>query len=172
MKYYKDSQNHVYAFKADGSQDDYINPSLISISKTEADELSNPPPSLADLRVITLRTIATSCDAEINAVKAGYPESEILTWDKQETEARAFIADAQAATPLLDALSVAREIAKAELAARVIAKADAFAAYTGALIGKRQKLEDQMAALFADPENPPTAEQIEAVQWVTEAPQP
>jgi len=54
----------------------------------------------------------------------------------------------------------------------VIAKADAFAAYTGALIGKRQKLEGQMTALFADPENPPTAEQIEAVQWVTEAPQP
>ena len=43
MKYYKDSQNRVYAFAADGSQDDYINPSLESITSQEADELANPP---------------------------------------------------------------------------------------------------------------------------------
>lgn len=47
MKYYKDSQNQVYAYAADGSQDKYIQPSLIPITKEEADVIRFPPPTQA-----------------------------------------------------------------------------------------------------------------------------
>lgn len=43
MKYYKDENNQVYAYEADGSQDEYIKSDLIPISVEEADELCKPP---------------------------------------------------------------------------------------------------------------------------------
>ena len=46
MKYYKDENNLVYAFEADGSQDDFIGKHLLAISKEEADKLRFPLPTL------------------------------------------------------------------------------------------------------------------------------
>ena len=45
MKYFKDGQNTVFAFEADGSQDDFIHAGLIQITEQEADELRFPPPT-------------------------------------------------------------------------------------------------------------------------------
>lgn len=42
MKYYKDENNQVYAFEADGSQDAYISEHLVRITEVEADELRKP----------------------------------------------------------------------------------------------------------------------------------
>lgn len=40
MKYYKDpSNNEVYAYEADGSQDEYIKPELVAIDDAEAQQL-------------------------------------------------------------------------------------------------------------------------------------
>ena len=41
MKYYKDSNNEVYAFPLDGSQDAFIPEGLVQITEEEADELRN-----------------------------------------------------------------------------------------------------------------------------------
>lgn len=39
MKYYKDTDtNELYAYESDGSQDEYIKPDLVLISKAEAEE--------------------------------------------------------------------------------------------------------------------------------------
>lgn len=43
MKYYKDENNAVYAFEADGSQDSFIGKNLIAITEAEADALRAPP---------------------------------------------------------------------------------------------------------------------------------
>lgn len=105
--------------------------------------------------------ISGAAEMEISAIKSGYPESEVLSWSKQETEARAYLANNAAAVPLLDAMSGARAMSKAELAARIVAKSDAFAVLSGAVIGKRQKLEDQIDALG----NNATQQQLDAIQW-------
>lgn len=123
--------------------------------------VDKPGPTLDELKAAQNADLASACETAIAAIRAGYPESEVLSWPKQEAEARAFVADAGAVTPLLDALADARAVPKAELAARVIAKADAFAAISGALIGKRQALEDALNALPADA----TAEQVAAIVW-------
>ena len=75
-----------------------------------------------------------------------YPDREIRTFDKQESEARAYAADATASTPLLSALAQARGVPLDELARRVLVKADAFAVASGSIIGQRQALEDRLDA--------------------------
>ena len=122
-----------------------------------------PPsrPSVDALKTRQIVDINATCETAIAAIQAGYPASEVLSWPKQEAEARSYAADPGAATPILDALAEARGIDKAELARRVILKADAFAQYSGAVIGKRQGLEDALNALPADA----TVEQIAAIAW-------
>lgn len=44
-KYYQDAEGEVYAFLKDGSQDAYIQPGLIPITREEADALRFPPPT-------------------------------------------------------------------------------------------------------------------------------
>jgi len=117
-----------------------------------------PLPTAAAAITMKLASINASCESEIAAISAGYPASEVLSWPKQEAEARAYTADNQAVTPLLDSLAAARGISKAELASRVIAKADLFAQVSGAIIGKRQVLEDQIDAIS----DGLTAEELEA----------
>lgn len=103
-------------------------------------------PSLADLKAAKKIEVNKECDLRMNALVASYPAQEVATFAKQETEARAFLANSAASTPLIDALAANRGVPKAELAARIVAKADAFAAYAGRVIGYRQKLEDQIDA--------------------------
>lgn len=43
MKYYKDSDNNVFAYAADGSDDKYISDNLILIDEKTALELASPP---------------------------------------------------------------------------------------------------------------------------------
>lgn len=110
-------------------------------------KLPFPAPSASAVIADKLSDTNAACEADIAAISAGYPSSEVLSWPKQEAEARAFTADAEAVTPLLDSLAAARGISKAELASRIIAKADLFAQLSGAIIGKRQGLEDQIDAI-------------------------
>lgn len=44
MKYFKDTNNTIYAYELDGSQDDYIKEGLIAITEQEADLIRNPTP--------------------------------------------------------------------------------------------------------------------------------
>ena len=109
-----------------------------------------------------LALINQHCQNELNVLTNTYPSGEVSTFDKQETEARAYLADNAAATPLLDALAFGRGIDKTELIDRVIAKADVFSAASGAIIGKRQKLEDELNALS---EETHSIDDIAAITW-------
>lgn len=93
-----------------------------------------------------LATLNANMEAQVAAIRDQYPLSEVLTWPKQEQEALAFTADAGASTPLLSAIAAAREVTVAYLAEKVLLKAAAYAAFVGAAIGARQKLEDEMEA--------------------------
>ena len=102
--------------------------------------------SLANTKSRKLAEINAACDAALAALTADYPESELLTFDKQEAEARALLADPEAATPFLTPLAAARGLETEELARKVIAKADAFTTASGHVIGLRQKDEDRLKA--------------------------
>ena len=115
-----------------------------------------PSPPLELVKENKLREINAAYDAATSALVATYPQTELLTFDKQEQEARAWTEDSSAETPLVDMLAAGRQMDKAELVRRIIAKADAFALATGYLTGQRQRYEDLLTAAR-------TAEEIEAI---------
>lgn len=102
--------------------------------------------TLDEFRAEKLSEINAACDAALASLTAEYPSSELLTFDKQEAEARALIAAPDTSAPLLTSLAAARGLGATELALRVIAKADAFATASGHVIGLRQKDEDRLKA--------------------------
>lgn len=117
---------------------------------------------LEHIQAVKLNQFNAIAEREIQALISTYPPSEVTSFHKQENEARAFIADNTTATPLLDALAVTRGMDKAELVNKVIAKADEFAAASGAIIGKRQQLEDQLDALA---ERNASEDEYQALTW-------
>jgi len=105
-----------------------------------------PVPTLEEVKAAKLSEINAAADRAIGTLTATYPDREISTFDKQESEARAYAADPTASTPLLSALAEARGISLPDLVERVLAKADAFAVASGSIIGQRQALEDRLDA--------------------------
>lgn len=95
--------------------------------------------------------INEACNAAVAELAASYPEREILSWPQQVKEAEALAANPQAPAPLLTAIAEARSLPVVELASRVLEKMNAYAAASGALIGRRQAAED-LVYLAATPE--------------------
>lgn len=104
------------------------------------------PPTLEEQKSARLAEINAAYNLAVSSMVSTYPSTELLSFDKQEQEARAWQIDNSASTPLIDALVLGRGIDKAELVRRIIAKADAFAKATGYLTGQRQKYEDMLEA--------------------------
>ena len=124
---------------------------------TEEQPYVPPVPTLDEAKAAKLSEINAAADRAISKLTATYPNREISTFDKQESEARAYAADATASTPLLSALAQARGIELPELVQRVITKADILAAASGSIIGQRQVLEDRLD----------TCTTVEGVQAIT-----
>lgn len=121
-----------------------------------------PPAPTSMERIASAHTrINAAYEQAVNTITAGYPETEIASWPKQETEARAYVADNAAVTPWLQSAASARGITADELATLIIANADALAPLHGALTGKRQKLRDEIDGLGENA----TQEQLDAIQW-------
>lgn len=105
------------------------------------------PPKSDPLEAVKARKLAeinTAYQQAIATLTPTYPDDERLTFDKQEQEARAWLADNSTSTPFVDALAAGRQMEKAELVSRIIAKADAFALASGSLTGQRQRYEDML----------------------------
>lgn len=119
-------------------------------------EAETPPLDVA--KATKQKGINMAYEGELSAILDKYPDVETKTWDKQESEARAWKTDNSADTPLLDALAQNRQMDMAELVDRVIAKADAWIALSGAATGKRQRLEDEIQAAT-------TVEEVDAITW-------
>lgn len=107
---------------------------------------ADPAAQLGRARTERLAGINADADALLGELAATYPEREIQSWPQQVKEAEALALSPTADAPLLSALAAARGIDRADLAARVLAKASAYAAASGAIIGARQRLEDLLSA--------------------------
>jgi len=157
MKYYKDKNNEVYSFESDGSQDSYIKPDMVAMTAVEVDAHLNPPTTKAD-KLAELERLFTEA---LLGLTTGYSEAEQKTWNTQYQQSKAFMLDATALTPALDALVAAKGSTKAILAPIIIAKAEALEVASLGLTGKYQSLVDTVNAL------PTTATQadFDAIIW-------
>lgn len=106
--------------------------------------LERPEKPLSQLKIEKLNEINALYQQAIATLTPTYPDDERLTFDKQEQEARAWLTDNSTPTPFVDALAAGRQMDKAELVSRIIAKADAFALTSGSLTGQRQRYEDML----------------------------
>ncbi|MCV4272282.1 hypothetical protein OH710_06470 [Pseudomonas capsici] len=124
-------------------------------------ELTYPaaePNKLAAAKAARLLFINEACDLSLTALTSTYPAGELQSWPQQVQEATALLLDPSNATPLLSAIADARGLTAVELASRVQAKAEGYAKYSGAIIGKRQALEDQL-------DRAETLPDIEVIVW-------
>lgn len=113
-----------------------------------------------DAKERKLLAINAAYEGEFSAIKQQYPEAERESWPIQLSEAAALADDALAPTPFLDALVLARGFGetKAELAAKVQGKNQAYSGLSAALTGKRHRLERQV-------QDATTPEQVQAITW-------
>jgi len=71
---------------------------------------------------------------------------EMVSWRKQEDEARAYVADSTVSTPFIDAQVATRQLeTKDELVAKIIANADAYQVAYASLLGKYQNLSNAVS---------------------------
>ncbi|TLP41029.1 hypothetical protein [Arcobacter arenosus] len=106
-------------------------------------EIENPTYTDEEQFAINLNNINSEYETKVALLTSGVPQSERLTWTKQEQEARAYLLDNKVPTPLIDSIVENRtKYTKDELIAKIIYKADNYASAIGTLVGIRQAQED------------------------------
>ncbi|WP_417252783.1 hypothetical protein [Castellaniella sp.] len=123
-----------------------------------AEEPPASEPTLKEAQSAQLLVINASFETAAQALTAGYPEAERLTWPIQQSEALAWAADNAVATPYLDGLAVARGITPEDMRALTLAQVQAFQAASQQLVGTRQRLRDEINAAT-------TVADVRAVVW-------
>lgn len=96
--------------------------------------------ALEDARLQALVRLNHAADAVLQPILAQYPCTEVASWPEQVAEAIAWQADANASTPLLDAIASGGD--KADLCAGVLAKADEYKRASGAVIAWRRAVSE------------------------------
>lgn len=145
------SHGELYTLNADADGQTYDGLGAIP-AWLHADEPPAPEPTLEEAQAAQLLQVNASFEAAAQALTAGYPEAERLTWPIQQVEALAWAADNSAATPYLDGLADARGITSAEMRTLTLAQVQAFQQASQQLVGARQRLRDEInaAATVAD----------------------
>lgn len=114
------------------------------IAEIEATYVEPEPPAISEVRDSKIVELNAEYERLMRVIAKGYPLSERESWPVQTGEARALLADVNAATPWIDQAAAARSVDRLELAQRIVAKDDAYRAIHGALTGVRQRIEDQI----------------------------
>lgn len=140
------NENHAYIEEIDTTVDGIRRFQIVAI----------PAPTLDDIKSAKMVEINAAYNDATSSLVNTYPATELLTFDKQEQEARAYVADPSASTPFLSGLAKARGITLDDLVWRVIAKSEAFASAVATLTGQRQRYEDLLDAAT-------TAEEVAAI---------
>ena len=117
---------------------------------TLPDEPGPAVPTIAELAEAKRGEVHAEARQRRDLLAPNYPQHEIDTWDQQRREAVAYKADPLAGVPLLASMATARGWTIADLADRVLLKANAFATGGGAILGAQQALEDQIEAVLSD----------------------
>lgn len=123
--------------------------------------MNTKPFIFADAKAAKQVEINNSAKAALSSITQQYTREEIDSWATQEAEANAYIADNAALTPLIDAMAGNRpSVDKPTLVSRILANSANYKMVSGAVIGKKHALEDNLNALD---ENTATQADIDAI---------
>jgi len=122
-------------------------PTLTPVSQSDVDValLEQQSLYLSDLKKRKIEIITLAFTNSVETLTTALPH-EMVSWRKQEDEARAYSADNTVATPFIDAQLVTRDLGetKDELIAKIIANADAYQVAYATLLGKFQNLTNRI----------------------------
>ena len=114
-----------------------------------------------------LNKLADKADQLKNGLLAGYPQTEIESFYRQEKEALAWQADHNTPTPMLSQIARVRGVPLDMLISKVIEKSSQFAVTIGIIIGQRQAFEDRLVALKTPDDLTALKQEIEQWQFQT-----
>jgi hypothetical protein len=97
--------------------------------------------NLEQAKKALLEDIIIASDGFMSPLRLAYPDHERMSWERQEREARALMADPLAEAPLLESLSSARGIPLVEMAQKDIDKVDAYTEALQIVLGEQQRCE-------------------------------
>ncbi len=148
--------NRVVATHADGQGLASLYPGCLILTVPDGTSVAIGQPWDVDLdaaRAGQLAAIRAACDAALDPLAASYPDREVQSWPQQIAEATALESDPTADAPLVRQMAAARsslgdtqDERVAELARRIRQNAADWSAVAGPIIGRRQALEDAVAA--------------------------
>lgn len=133
------------------------------VKLTKAETQEKLTALLTQQRENVLNELANKADELKSSLLAGYPQTEIDSFYRQEKEALAWQADNSIETPMLTQIAKIRGVPFGVLVQKVLEKSNQFAIAIGAIIGKRQAFEDRLLAVKT-PEELTTLEE-EISQW-------
>ena len=120
---------------------------LLQVNKSDVDValLQQKSLHLSSLSKSKINELTQAFNGAVEALTTALPH-EMVSWRKQEDEARAYTADNTATTPFIDAQVTTRQLeTKDELVAKIIANADAYQVTYAGLLGKYQNLSNAIS---------------------------
>ena len=115
------------------------------------------PPTLGETRTAKLAEINAGYSGAMDYVQAGYPLSEVLSWERQATQARELVQNPKAEAAFVRGLASAKNLSIEEMCARILANVEDWEPVAAMLTGARQVMEE--AAHAAE-----TVEELQAIK--------
>ena len=116
------------------------------------------PPTLEEAQGAKYAEIRTAAAQVMEALAAPYLHQERESWDTQFKEATEWLADNSASVPTIAAMASNRRIPITEMVANIMENANLYRDAIGAMLGKQQRLLDDVAAAT-------TVEAVNAIAW-------
>lgn len=124
--------------------------------------------ALADVKALRVKALNAEFDALIaSAIGEAIPQTELLTWETQERESNAYLKSNPRnvkLAPTIAGIATARGVDLEVLCKKCVAKSEKYRQFSSAMIGKRQKFQDNI-------ESATTQAEVWGVkfEWNTEA---
>ncbi|MDL2315663.1 hypothetical protein LJC59_01075, partial [Desulfovibrio sp. OttesenSCG-928-A18] len=101
---------------------------------------------LEELRTAKLAEINAGYESVMSYVQAGYPLTEVLSWERQATQARELQSDPDADALFVRALAATKGVDVPEMTRRILSNAESWEPVAAMLTAQRQLMEE---AVFA-----------------------
>ena len=116
------------------------------------------PPALEEVKAAKYAELRSTAARSMLGLAAPYLSQERESWDTQFKEATEWMVNSNASVPMIAAMANSRGITVAELVGKIMENANLYRDAIGAMLGKQQRLLDEVAAAT-------TVEAVNAIAW-------
>ena len=114
----------------------------LKAEQAQREQEANRPPTLEEARNAKLIEINTGYSTVMGFIQAGYPQEEVLSWERQATQARELTQNPAAEAAFVRGLAAAKNLPVEEMCRRILANAASWEPIAAMLTGCRQVMED------------------------------